>query len=86
MYPTDFDQSNQVVDKPPEMTRDECLPINAFVGEAEIGSETHPVIVTCWKPTKEELEEINRTGRVWCLLYSYVIPPHALSGSNPFDN
>jgi hypothetical protein len=83
MYPTDFDQSNQVIDKPPDMTREECLPINAFIGES---TEGYPAIVTCWKPTKEELEEINRTGRVWCILYSHVIPPHYIAGSNPFDN
>lgn len=75
MFPTDFDQSNKVFDKPQSMTRDECEAVNCFVGKDVAGQD---VILTCWKPTREELEEINRTGRVWCYHYGNYLQPHSL--------
>lgn len=84
MYPTAFDEANITLDKPDGMTHEECCSINAFEGAVEF-DRLHPVIITCWKPTKEELNEISRTGRVWCFMYSSQVPPHALSGHNPFD-
>lgn len=81
MFPTDFDESNIVFDKPPDMTRDECDPINVA---SAVDSEGNPILVTCWKPTAEELEEINRTGRIWCLHWGTQLQPHSLAGTNPF--
>lgn len=81
MFPTDFPESNHVFDKPPDATRDECEPLNVFAGELTGGV---PGSVSCWKVTKEELEEINRTGRVWAYHWGSGLQPHALSGHNPF--
>lgn len=81
MEATDFPGSNQVIDKPPDMSRDECNALNTFVGITE---DNHPIVISCWKPTKEELEEINSTGRIWCWHYGNYLQPHSLSGHNPF--
>lgn len=82
MEATDFENSNHVFDKPSDMSRDECDPLNVFVGFTE---DQHPIVISCWKPTKEELEEINRTGRIWCWHWGHQLQPHSLSGHNPFS-
>lgn len=81
MYPCSFDEANKVFDKPNNMTYEECGALNVFIGQDTVGT---PVIISCWKPTKEELEEINNTGRIWCFHYGLSLPPHAIAGNNPF--
>lgn len=82
MFATDFEQSNTVFDKPKEMSREECSALNVWCG---LNLQKESIIISCWKPTKEELEEINKTGRVWCIHYGSGLQPHALLGVNPFD-
>jgi len=82
MIPTSFAESNKVYDKPSSMSYDECEALSTWEGTDPQGN---PIIVSCWKCTKEELEEINRTGRVWCFIYGRGLPPHCLSGVNPFQ-
>lgn len=53
MLPASFDESNVVIDKPESMTRDECDALSAWRGTVD----GHPVLISCWKPTKEELEK-----------------------------
>ena len=81
MFPVAFDEANLVLDKPPGMSREECEPLNVYQGEMPDGG---PVLISCWKLTREELEEINRTGRVWLLVYSSTTFPVALTGIKPF--
>jgi hypothetical protein len=83
MVPSSFKEANQVFDKPETMSHEECQALDTFRGVTEDGL---PVVISCWKCTKEELEEINKTGRVWCFLYGAGIQPHALSGQNPFKD
>ena len=42
-----------------------------------------PVVVSCWKMTAEELAEINRTGRVWLVVWGVTQPPVSLCGEKP---
>ena len=81
MFPSNFDQSNFVFDKPDELSRDECEPLNVCITHDK---QLNPLVISCWKPTKEELEEINRTGRIWCYHWGHFLQPHSLSGTNPF--
>lgn len=82
MVPTSFAEENIVLDKPPELTYDQCEAINAFRGHSTVGL---PITITCWKPTRDELEEIQRTGRVWLLTYGFVVPPSIVLGLYPFE-
>ena len=82
MFPTDFDGSNHVIDKPHELSRDECEALNVFVGKFPDGQD---VIVSCWKPTMDELEEIRKTGRVWVYHWGRSLQPHYVGGKNPFE-
>lgn len=81
MVPTSFDQANIVYDKPEGMTREECDALSCWKGQDTDGQ---PLVISCWKPTKEELEEINRTGRIWVFHFGHYLQPHAVSGQNPF--
>lgn len=81
MYPTSFDESNIVFDKPEGMSYEECEALSAFVGHTIDGQD---VVISCWKPTPEELYEINKTGRIWCYHFGTQLQPHCLQGHNPF--
>ncbi len=82
MVPASFDQENMVLDPPPQMQVEECEPLPVFRGEQLDGK---PVFISCWKLTKEELEEITRTGRVWIIVLGNVMPLICPTGKNPFE-
>ena len=81
MIATSFPESNKVIDKPSDMTRDECDALSVFIGQDSNGFD---VIISCWKPTKEELKEFNKTGRLWVYHYGTILQPHSASCHNPF--
>lgn len=76
MIATSFDESNHVLGRPPSMTDEQCDPLSVFMG--------NDVVISCWKLTKEELEMINKTGRVWLWVMGDTMPPVALSVASPF--
>lgn len=76
-----FPESNHTLDKPPGMTHEQCVSASVFTGQLADGT---PVVISCWKVTKAELEEIQRTGRVWLTVVGHTMPPAMLSGHDPF--
>lgn len=81
MEPTAFDEENGYLNPPPGVSSAECTPLSVWRGSLPNGL---PVVVSCWKPSRKELEEINRTGRVWLMVWGDVMMPVALDGFNPF--
>lgn len=81
MVPVAFDEENNVLQPPEGWSAEECEPLSVFQGFMSEGS---PVTISCWKMSAEELEEIQRTGRVWLLIWRHVMPPAALRGTTPF--
>ena len=75
MEPKKFDQKNTVIGPPPGF-EETIIPLPAFVDQ-QVG-----MAVSCWKPTPEELEEINKTGEVW-LTVPLPHPPVSVSGFCP---
>lgn len=84
MFPSDFDESNHVLDKPGDMDREECDPLCVEIGTVRVGfgDTPLPVVQSCWKLSAEELEEVNRTGRIWLTIVGRTMPPVMLSGSH----
>lgn len=78
-----FDEANVVLDKPQGMSYEECEALSVWRGPTQGGN---PVVVSCWKLTQEELEEINRTGRVWLMLYGETMQPAIVCGVKPFGS
>jgi hypothetical protein len=80
MFPSSFDESNAVLSAPDGLEEQiECLSV--FRGMNDGGM---PVVVSCWKPTKEELLEIAKTGRIWLICAGETQPPAILQGHSPF--
>lgn len=80
MVPSNFPQSNDCLSPPEGVDLDDCSVLSVWRGTVD----RQPVVISCWKPTKEELDEINKTGRIWLWIWGTTMPPAALTGSDPF--
>ena len=81
MIATSFDEETNVLEKPPNMSVDDCEPLPVWRGLLTNGL---PVTISCWKFTKEEMEEIQKTGRLWLMVLGEGMPPVHLNGISPF--
>lgn len=82
MLPITFDQSNFTFKKPADMTDEQCGDLSVFKGKDTGG---FPVIISCWKFSKEDLEEIQKTGHVWLSITGSGMPPVSIFTENPFE-
>ena len=71
MEPCFFDEANLTMAPPDGMTEDQVQTIR--VQRAEV--DGMPVVISCFKPTQDELDEIQRTGRVWLTVLGHAMPP-----------
>ena len=85
MLPTTFEGSNFVYTKPQGWTDEQCMDLPVFKGVSkdEDGYES-PVIISCWKLSKEDFEEIQKTGCIYLSITSHGMPPVSLFTENPF--
>ena len=81
MFPSGFKEANTILD-PPKGLEESVETIQA----AHISAGDHPYIITCWKPTQEEMTEFLKTGRVWLWVMGNTTPPVYLSTKDPFLN
>jgi hypothetical protein len=75
-----FSEANFVLSAPPGMEED-CDALQVLRMEIE----GRPVVVSAWKVTADELAEINRTGRIWLILFGQTMPPACVCGEKPFS-
>lgn len=78
-----FAQENCIFGPPRGVSSEDCETISAWRGPPDSDEK---VVVTCWKVTKEELEEIQRTGRVYLIVQGSRMPPVCLLGHSPFTD
>lgn len=85
MLPTTFEGSNFVFGKPKGWTDEQCMDLPVFKGNSkdDYGFE-QPVIISCWKFSKEDLEEIEKTGCIYLTITGTGMPPVSLQTENPF--
>lgn len=81
MLPTDFPERNKIFTKPKQMTDEECMELPVWKGKDTKG---FPVIISKWRLSKEDLEEINRTGEIWLSITGNGMPPVNLFTEYPF--
>lgn len=74
MIPTNFEGAT-VINKPANMTDEECSPIYAAHGHDEAG---YPYFLTAWKPSYEDLQALNRGEPVYVKSVSARLVPMAL--------
>jgi hypothetical protein len=76
-----FAEENAVLDGPEGTTPEQIEPLPVC---RCVNADGIPVTVSCWKITQSELEEMQRTGRVWLIVLGHAMMPVMLSGHNPF--
>jgi hypothetical protein len=81
MSPCAFDQENTILDPPEGMSCDQVSCMSAYRG---MTNEGIPITISCWRLSREELEEITRTGRCWLLMMGHDMSPSHITGANPF--
>lgn len=81
MLPVDFPERNFVFTKPAGMTDEECSDLPVFKGVAADG---YPCIISKWKFSKEDLEQIKKTGCIYLSITAEGMPPVALFTEHPF--
>jgi len=80
--PCSFPEETRVFGPPVGMTEDEVYSLCA----SEVNWDNQKAVVTCWKPTKEGLEEINKTGRIWVATMGEGLVPMCVLASSPFEH
>lgn len=85
MLPISFDGQNFIFTKPRGWSDEQCMDLPVFKGTAsdEAGFAI-PVIISCWKFSKEDLEEIQKTGCIYLSITGTGMPPVSLFTENPF--
>lgn len=85
MLPTTFKGSNFIFKKPKDWTDEQCTDLPVFKGTSkdEDGIDS-PVIISCWKFSKEDLEEIQKNGCIYLSIAGTAMPPVSLFTENPF--
>lgn len=83
-FPSSFDESNATLSPPDGMTEDEVQSL--AIARVYDHINNTPVVISCWKLTKEELEEVNRTGRIWLGICGVTMPPAWILGQKPFPS
>lgn len=81
MIPTSFNQETDVLGPPAGLTEAEVSSLSVFRG---LNSAGVPVVISCWKMTKDEIEEFNRTGRIWLCVVGETMSPSVLTAICPF--
>ncbi len=83
MKPIEFPEANTVLNKPDEMTDEECMPLPVCVCR---DSEDLPLIISCWEPTPEEWDALRKQGHIYIAIVSEEYhPPLIVFPGNPFD-
>lgn len=88
MLPIDFEARNFVFTKPAGWTDEQCMDLPVWKGQIPIDDEGNKSnsIISCWKLSKEDLDEILKTGVIWLSINGTGMPPVSLFTENPFIN
>lgn len=86
--PITFPEQNFTFKKPSGMTDEQCSDLSVWKGEVPFdeSGQIFPAIISCWKLSKEDLDEIQKTGVVWLSITGHGMPPVSLFTENPFEN
>lgn len=76
MLPHTFKGSNFTYKKPEGWTDEECmdLPVARCLFATERPGMVEPTVISFWKFSKEDLEEIARTGGIYCSVSQGFVP------------
>ena len=75
MLPIPFEKSKAIA-KPIGMTDEQCSSLEVLQGVTE--QEGWPFTLSCWKPSKEDIEAIQAGRPIWVRILSHTVNPIAL--------
>lgn len=78
--PCSFAESNNVLSIKEDSPIQGIEPLSVFQGPL---TNDIPVTISCWKLSQEELDEINRTKRVWVIVLGLTTFPLMIDGIAP---
>ena len=81
LHPSAFEGAEAVFGPPPGMTEDEVYSLCAV----KVMWNEDPAVVTCWKPTLDQLKAIKKTGRLFIAQMCDRPNPVAVSAKNPLN-
>lgn len=80
--PVDFPESNLVLHGSPEdRAAGTVLDLHCH-RYRDLDQNQH--VISKWRLTPEELEEVRRTGAIWLHSWGHTHPPISVSGKDPF--
>lgn len=74
-----FDGSRPIA-KPGSMTDEECSSLEILQGFTSL--EKWPFTLSLWKPSREDLEALNRGDGIWVRVLSHTVHPISLFTTN----
>jgi len=81
MLPIDFKEANFTFAKPEGWTDEQCSDLRVWKGN---DTEGMPLIISAWKPSKEDLEALNNGQPLFLSVYGSGMPPVSIFTENPF--
>jgi hypothetical protein len=86
MLPIDFPERNFIYTKPQGWTDEQCIDLPVWKGQVPIDDKgnTDHTIISCWQPSKEDIEAINAGKPIYMYVTAMAQPPVSLSTEYPF--
>lgn len=75
MLAIDFKGANTRLQRPLNMTDEECAEISAYT---DVDAGGFPFIATYWMPSKEDLEALNAGRGIWVKVIGETTPPFGM--------
>jgi hypothetical protein len=85
MLPVDFPERNFTYTKPKGWTDEQCSDLQVWRGTSPLeGGGMTATIISCWQPSKEDIEAINAGKPIFLKILSAEQPPVEVTTENPF--
>ena len=80
MIAVEFAEANAKFGPPSDMEESQVQTVAAYLGQIKGGSvDGSNVIITAWRPTEQELADLNAGKCVYISILSPTLPPHLLT-------
>lgn len=79
MIPINFPGVNFTIRNPNQRDLPTSIPVFSGFSPA-----IKPCIISCWRFSEEDIENIQKTGIIWIEIMGYHLSPHTLITGNPF--
>lgn len=82
----DFPEANFTYPKPKFLNDEEADSLRVFTGNLNSSAGVLPVIVSKWKPSYEDLLDLNNGGSIYLVVLGHTMPAVSVSTDNPFQH